>query len=104
MPWPSSGCAPVARRHPLRLTFQADVKYAQVGDVKLAYYVRGEGKPLLMINGYISTMSLWDPLLIEELAKNHQLIVFDNRGVGLSSDTGANNTTIPQMADDAAPG
>lgn len=35
-------------------TFQADVKYAQVGDVRLAYYVRGEGKPLLMINGYTS--------------------------------------------------
>ena len=87
---------------PAPATFQADVKYAQVGDVKLAYYVRGEGKPLLMINGYISTMSLWDPLLVEELAKGHQLILFDNRGVGLSSDTAANNTTIPQMADDAA--
>ena len=99
-----AGCAkpPAPPAPPAPATFQADVKYAQVGDVKLAYYVRGEGKPLLMINGYISTMSLWDPLLIEELAKNHQLIVFDNRGVGLSSDTTANNTTIPQMADDAA--
>lgn len=82
--------------------FKAQVQFAQVGDVKLAYYVRGQGKPLVMVNGFISSMSLWDPLLIEELSKNHQLILFDNRGVGLSTDTVENNTTIPQMADDTA--
>lgn len=87
---------------PAEAGFKAKVAYAQVGDVKLAYYVRGQGKPLLMINGFVSTMSLWDPLLIEELAKRHQLILFDNRGVGLSTDTADNNTTITQMADDAA--
>jgi pimeloyl-ACP methyl ester carboxylesterase len=83
-------------------TFKAEVKYAQVGDVKLAYYIRGTGEPLLMINGFLSTMSLWDPALIEELAKNYQVISFDNRGVGLSTDTVENHTTIEQMADDAA--
>ena len=83
-------------------SFKAEVKYAQVGDVKLAYYIRGEGQPLLMINGFLSTMSLWDPALLAELSKNHQLIVFDNRGVGLSTDTAENNTTMEQMADDAA--
>ena len=82
--------------------FKADVKYVQVGDVKLAYYMRGEGKPLVMVNGFVSTMSLWDPRLIAELAKTHQLIMFDNRGVGMSTDSAENKTTIPQMADDAA--
>lgn len=82
-------------------SFKAEVKYAQVGDVKLAYYTRGEGPPLLMINGFLSTMSLWDPALLEALSKNHQLILFDNRGVGLSTDTAENNTTMEQMADDA---
>ena len=55
-----------------------------------------------MINGFISTMSLWDPALLDELAKHHQLILFDNRGVGLSSDTQKNNTSMQQMADDTA--
>ena len=87
---------------PLHAEFKPEIKYAQVGDVKLAYYIRGEGEPLLMVNGFLSSMSLWDPLMIEELAKQHQLILFDNRGVGLSTDTKENNTTIPQMADDAA--
>ncbi len=79
-----------------------EVKYAQVGEVKLAYYTRGQGEPLLMINGFLSTMSLWDPALLDELAKTNLLILFDNRGVGFSSDTKENKTTIPQMADDAA--
>lgn len=82
--------------------FKPEVKTINVGDIKMAYYIRGQGKPLVMINGYISTMSLWDPALLDELAKHHQLILFDNRGVGLSTDTKENNTTIPQMADDAA--
>ena len=82
--------------------FKPDVKYAQVGDIRLAYYTRGEGEPLVMINGFLSTMSLWDPALIEKLAGQHRLILFDNRGVGLSTDTDQNNTSIPQMADDVS--
>lgn len=79
-----------------------EVKYAQVGDVKLAYYLKGKGDPMILIMGYAATMSAWDPALLGELSKNNQLIIFDNRGAGLSTDTKENNTTIPQMADDAA--
>ena len=86
----------------LQADFKPEVKFAEVNGVKLAYYIRGEGKPLLLINGFMSTMGMWDPIMVEELAKNHQLIIFDNRGVGMSTDTKENNTTIPQMADDAA--
>jgi pimeloyl-ACP methyl ester carboxylesterase len=82
--------------------FKPEIKYAEVNGVKLAYYMRGQGKPLLMINGFMSSMSLWDPALLEDLEKTNTLILFDNRGVGLSTDTADNNTTIPQMADDAA--
>lgn len=81
---------------------KAEVKTIDVGDIKIAYYTRGVGKPLFMINGFISSMSLWDPALLDELSKNFQLILFDNRGVGLSTDTEENNTTISQMADDVA--
>lgn len=79
-----------------------EVKKIQVNEVELAYYIRGEGKPLLMINGYKSTLASWDPALLSELEKSHQLILFDNRGVGFSSDTKEDHTTIEQMADDAA--
>lgn len=82
--------------------FKPEVKMIEVDDIKIAYYIRGKGKPLFMVNGFISTMSLWDPALLEELEKHYQLILFDNRGVGLSTDTNENKTTIPQMADDVA--
>lgn len=81
---------------------KAEVKYVTVGDINMAYYTRGQGKPLVMINGFLSSMSLWDPAVLEDLEKTNTLILFDNRGVGLSSDTAENNTTIAQMADDAA--
>ncbi len=79
-----------------------EIKYAQVNDVKLAYYLKGKGEPMILIMGYAGTLSAWDPALLDELAKNNQLIIFDNRGAGLSTDTKENHTTIPQMADDAA--
>lgn len=82
--------------------FKAEVKYAQVGEIKMAYYTRGKGEPLIMIMGYTSTMAAWDPALLEVLAQNNTLILFDNRGVGLSTDTKKNNTTFEQMADDTA--
>jgi pimeloyl-ACP methyl ester carboxylesterase len=87
---------------PVQAQEKPEVKYAQVGDVKLAYYLKGKGEPMILIMGYAATMSAWDPALLDELAKNNQLIIFDNRGAGLSTDTKENHTTIPQMADDAA--
>ena len=87
---------------PVQAQEKPEVKYAQVGDVKLAYYLKGQGDPMILIMGYAATMSAWDPALLGELSKNNQLIIFDNRGAGLSTDTKENYTTIPQMADDAA--
>jgi pimeloyl-ACP methyl ester carboxylesterase len=78
------------------------VKTARVGDIELAYYTRGSGKPLIMIMGLKGTMAMWDPALLEALEKHYQLILFDNRGAGRSSDSVENKTTIAQMADDTA--
>jgi pimeloyl-ACP methyl ester carboxylesterase len=87
---------------PAHAGFKAEVKYAQLGDVKLAYYTRGQGDPLLMIMGYTGTMGAWDPALLDVLDDTNTLVMFDNRGAGLSTDTVEDHTTIPQMADDAA--
>ncbi|KIA78325.1 hypothetical protein DB43_EF00070 [Parachlamydia acanthamoebae] len=79
---------------------RVEVKKAKVGDVELAYYTRGSGEPLVMLMGFRGTMAMWDPALLEILENKYQLILFDHRGVGLSSDTPNNLTTIPQMAED----
>lgn len=72
----------------------------RVGDIDIAYRVLGQGEPLLMIVGSASTMDLWDPTLLEELAARYLLILFDNRGIGGTTGTGP--FTFNQMADDTA--
>lgn len=78
------------------------VQFAQVGDIKMAYYTRGQGQPLFLINGFMASMSEWDPAFLDALAKKNKLIIFDNRGVGMSTDTKEDRTTMEQMADDTA--
>ncbi len=64
--------------------FKARVHVVPVGHTKIAWYVRGQGPPLVMLMGTDSTMSEWDPALLRLLARHHRLILFDYPGVGLS--------------------
>ncbi|CDR35235.1 alpha/beta fold hydrolase [Criblamydia sequanensis] len=77
-----------------------EVKREKISGIELAYYTRGTGEPLIMIMGFKGTMGEWDPALLETLEKKYTLILFDNRGAGLSSDSVENHTSISQMADD----
>lgn len=77
-----------------------EVKKEKIGDVDLAHYIRGNGDPLIMIMGFRGTMAVWDPALLEQLEKHYTLILFDNRGVGLSTDNESEPLTISQMAKD----
>ncbi|WVH09364.1 MAG: hypothetical protein EoVTN8_750 [Fluviibacter phosphoraccumulans EoVTN8] len=43
---------------PVSAQEKPEIKYAEVNGIKLAYYTRGQGAPLLMINGFMSTLSL----------------------------------------------
>jgi pimeloyl-ACP methyl ester carboxylesterase len=67
----------------------------------LAYYRFGHGSPLLLVTGYRATVSEWDAAFLAELAKHHDVIVFDNRGIGRSMPD-ASNFTIDDMASDTA--
>jgi pimeloyl-ACP methyl ester carboxylesterase len=62
---------------------------AQTADGPIAYYRFGHGSPLLLITGYRATLAEWNAYFLGELAKQHQVIVFDNRGVGRSTSTDA---------------
>lgn len=81
---------------------RVEVQKQKVGDIELAYYTRGSGEPLVLLMGYKGTMAMWDPAFIEELAKQYTVIAFDHRGVGLSTDSLENHTTIAQMSTDTA--
>ncbi|NMB79992.1 MAG: alpha/beta hydrolase [Methanomicrobiales archaeon] len=76
------------------------IRYAEVNDITLAWQERGSGAPLILINGLASTMDTWNPPLLDALAKEYHVIVFDNRGTGYSTDSGK-PFSIPLFAKDA---
>lgn len=53
-----------------------------VDDIQIYYEAKGEGFPLVMIQGLSYSLDGWDPRLIEGLSKMFKLVLFDNRGAG----------------------
>jgi pimeloyl-ACP methyl ester carboxylesterase len=71
----------------------------------IGYARFGHGAPLLLITGYRATLGEWNAYFLGELAKHHEVIVFDNRGVGRSTATAGRfgpDYGIRDMAADAA--
>ncbi len=60
------------------------VKTVQGRNGPIGYARFGRGTPLLLITGYRATLGEWNAYFLGELAKHHEVIVFDNRGVGRS--------------------
>jgi 3-oxoadipate enol-lactonase len=72
-----------------------------VSDIKINHEIQGSGEPLLMIMGLSFSLLDWGKNFTELLAKHYQLILFDNRDAGLTSQS-LRPYTIVDMADDAA--
>jgi pimeloyl-ACP methyl ester carboxylesterase len=79
----------------------SSVRFVDVGQIRMAYRVSGDGRPLVLIPGSGMAMDVWDPLFLRRLSQHHRVIVFDPRGVGLSSGVGT-RLTIQRMGDDTA--
>jgi pimeloyl-ACP methyl ester carboxylesterase len=74
-------------------------KKIHVGDIDIAYKMFGKGEVLLLIPGSSMTMDKWEPNVLNRLASNHTVIIFDNRGIGKT--TAGNKTwSIEQFAND----
>lgn len=78
-----------------------EIKKIHVGDIDIAYKMFGNGKPVLLINGFSAPLDFWDPILLANLASNHTVIVFDNRGIG-NTTSGIKKFSISQFANDTA--
>jgi pimeloyl-ACP methyl ester carboxylesterase len=72
-----------------------------IDGAKIAYRRIGNGRPLVVLNGFAATSADWDPSFIDVLASSNELILVDNRGIGSSTDNGR-PFDIAQLADDAA--
>ena len=66
---------------------------------RLHYELVGEGPPVLLIAGYGCDLQFWLPISAR-LSRDFLLLVFDNRGVGRTVDSGE-PLTAELMADDA---
>lgn len=62
------------------------------------YELHGQGSLLVLISGLKSDHAGWLPVL-DELTNHHQVLIFDNLGVGRTTDSGK-SFTIEKMADD----
>jgi pimeloyl-ACP methyl ester carboxylesterase len=74
-------------------------KKVEVGDIDIAYKMFGKGKPILLISGSGNVMDVWPTHFLKELATNHTVIIFDNRGVG-NTTVGTKSFSIGQFAND----
>jgi pimeloyl-ACP methyl ester carboxylesterase len=57
-------------------------RYVVTPNGTIAYYSFGQGSPIVLVTGYRATISNWNAYFLGELAKHHQVIVLDNRGIG----------------------
>ena len=75
--------------------------FAQLAGRRLSYVRRGSGEPLLLIMGMAGHVGLWSEPFLTELERDFEIVAFDNRGIGDSTDV-AGQWTVAELAEDAA--
>ena len=81
---------------------QPPVRFTPANGITIAFRDSGSaGYPLILINGFASTMDMWNPPFLEGLARVFRVIVFDNRGTGFTS-LAETPFSIPLFAEDSA--
>ncbi len=87
------------KENPTIVISDPEVKYAEITHAKIAYKIYGSGDPLIMCVGYATNMDLWSTGAIDILQKKYKVIVFDYRGMGLSTNSDS-SFTINSLAED----
>ncbi len=79
----------------------AETQYVEAYGVRYAYRRLGcdSGVPLILLQHFTGTMDSWDPVVVNSLAENRPVIVFNNAGIGTSG--GKTPDNIDQMTTDA---
>ncbi|HVX33475.1 MAG TPA: alpha/beta hydrolase [Solirubrobacterales bacterium] len=80
--------------------FEGPVYRLPVDGIEIGYRQFGHGPDLIMVQGDTAPMSLWMPYLLHPLARHFRVTIFDNRGVGYTTDDLSKPITVPLMARD----
>ena len=80
----------------------APTQYVEAKGIRFAYrrFGKAGGVPLVLFMHFTGTMDHWDPAVTDGLARDREVILFDNAGI--SSSSGEVPTTVEGMAADAA--
>src|SRR5256884_7907537 len=79
----------------------APTKFVEARGIRFAYrrFGKANGVPLVFNQHYIGTMDYWDPMVTDGLARDREVILFNNAGV--SSSSGEVPTTFEEMGANA---
>ena len=70
-----------------------------IGELEIAYRLRGAGPVLLMVAGTGYPGGTWGPDVLDRLAAHHTVITFDHRGTGATRGTAGQFSTRALAAD-----
>ncbi len=89
-------------QHATHTHHTAPTQFVEANGIRFAYrrFGRTGGVPLLLNMHFTGTMDHWDPLVTDGLARQQEVILFNNAGIASSS--GEVPTTIAGMAANAA--
>src|SRR5438309_10982422 len=75
----------------------APTQFIEAKGIRFAYrrFGKAGGVPIVFNQHYVGTMDYWDPAVTDGLARDREVILFDNAGV--SSSSGEVPTTFEQM-------
>ena len=74
---------------------------ADLGGRVLFYERRGAGDPLLLIQGMAGHHHVWGEPFLDALSRSFDVVAYDHRGIGESTDV-PGDFTVADLADDAA--
>ena len=79
----------------------APTQFLEANGIRFAYrrFGKAGGVPLVFNQHYLGTMDYWDPAVTDGLARDREVILFNNAGV--SSSSGEAPTTFEQMGANA---
>src|SRR3979490_750848 len=79
----------------------APTQFVEANGIRFAYrrFGKADGVPLVFNQHYTGTMDYWDPAVTDGLARDREVILFNNAGV--SSSSGEVPTTFEQMGANA---